>query len=62
MAKKRDWYETEMKRRGYKGCRNCKHQIDAFRVCKWKWYEGGDGTIHLFCPKWERRTDDAEMR
>lgn len=57
MSKKHDWYVSEMKRRGYKGCRNCKYQIDVFRSCEWLEH-GGDGIIHLFCPRWERREDD----
>lgn len=39
---------------GYKGCRNCKHQIEPMRMCKWA-EQGGDGHIHLICPMWERK-------
>ena len=39
---------------GYKGRRNCQHQIDVLRTCKWMEH-GGDGVVHLICPRWERR-------
>lgn len=39
---------------GYKGCKNCIHQIEPFRMCEWA-EKGGDGHIHLICPKWDRK-------
>lgn len=54
MAKKIGWFDAEKKRLGYKGCRNCKFQIDEFRACEWL-ESGGDGFVHLICPKWERK-------
>ena len=51
-----NWYEMYMKQIDYKGCRNCKHQIDVLRTCEWM-ERGGDGRLHLICPKWERRTE-----
>lgn len=47
------WYERHIKQIGYKGCRNCKHQIDVFRMCEWM-ERGGDGVLHLICPRWEK--------
>lgn len=41
----------------YKGCRNCKHQIDYLRSCEWL-ERGGDGRVHLICPKWEEKDED----
>lgn len=41
---------------GYKGCRNCKNQIEPLRSCEWD-EEGGDGHIHLLCPRWEKRDE-----
>lgn len=38
---------------GYKGCKNCKHQIAPLRMCKWA-EQGGDGQIHFVCPKWDK--------
>lgn len=38
----------------YKGCKNCKHKIAPFRMCKWA-EQGGDGHIHLLCPKWDKK-------
>jgi len=38
---------------GYKGCRNCKHQIEPLRMCEWAEH-GGDGQIHLICPMWDK--------
>ena len=38
----------------YKGCRNCKNQIEPMRQCEWA-ERGGDGHIHLICPMWERK-------
>lgn len=49
-----------MKELGYKGCSNCKYQIAPLRACKWL-EKGGDGVLHLICPKWEKKgeTDEA---
>lgn len=52
-----NWYEKHMKELGYKGCRNCQNQIEPLRTCKWMEH-GGDGRIHLICPKWEKRRKD----
>ncbi len=49
-----NWYEKQMKKLGYKGCRNCKHQINVLRTCEWL-ESGGDGIVHLICPKWDKR-------
>lgn len=42
-----------IKQLGYKGCKNCKHQIAPLRMCKWA-EQGGDGQIHFICPKWDK--------
>lgn len=55
-----NWLEKQMKELGYKGCRNCKHQIDVFRACEWL-ESGGDGSLHLICPKWEKSNCGARM-
>ena len=47
-----DWFEKRMKELGYKGCRNCVHKIEKLRTCEWG-KNGGDGHLHLFCPRWE---------
>lgn len=52
-----DWYEKRMKELGYKGCRNCKNQIEPLRTCEWL-EKGGDGIVHLICPRWERRDNE----
>lgn len=44
--------EEMAKEAGYNGCRNCKHQIEPMRMCKWA-ESGGDGKIHLVCPYWQ---------
>lgn len=49
-----NWYEKRMKELGYKGCRNCKYQIEPLRTCEWL-ERGGDGHLHLICPKYEKR-------
>lgn len=36
----------------YNGCKNCTHQIEPLRMCEWA-ENGGDGRVHLICPKWE---------
>lgn len=59
MAKKTGWFDAEKKRLGYKGCRNCKSQIDVFRACEWL-ENGGDGSFHLICPKWERKDGEED--
>lgn len=52
-----NWVEKQEKKLGYKGCRNCKYQIEPLRTCEWL-EKGGDGKLHLICPKWEK--DGAE--
>ena len=42
---------------GYKGCKNCKHQISPLRMCRWA-EQGGDGRIHLICPKWDKKGEE----
>ena len=54
-----NWYEKQMKKMGYKGCRNCKHQIEPLRGCEWL-EKGGDGHLHLVCPLWEKREVNNE--
>lgn len=50
----------ELKRMvGYQGCRNCAHQIDVLRACEWL-ESGGDGVVHLMCPRWDKRKPDRE--
>lgn len=49
-----------IKKLGYKGCKNCKHQISPLRMCMWA-ERGGDGRIHLICPKWDKaESEDVE--
>ena len=58
MSKISNWYEDLIKEMGYNGCRNCKYQIEFLRTCEWLEH-GGDGKLHLICPRWEKR-EDAE--
>lgn len=58
MSKISDWYENRKKELGYNGCRNCKYQIEFLRTCEWLEH-GGDGKLHLICPRWEKR-ENAE--
>lgn len=57
MSKIEDWYKKRMKEMGYEGCANCKYQIEPLRGCEWL-ERGGDGRLHIICPKWERRADE----
>lgn len=50
-------FEKKIKELGYKGCHNCHYQIDHLRACEWL-EQGGDGVVHLICPRWERRGED----
>ena len=52
-----DWITKVKKRKGYKGCRNCQHQISPMRMCKWA-EQKTEVALHIMCPKWERRKDD----
>lgn len=52
-------YKRTVKRLGYKGCRNCVNQIEPLRGCKWL-EQGGDGRIHLICPRWEKREEKRD--
>lgn len=51
-----DIYADFKKTVGYEGCRNCVHQIEPLRACKWL-EQGGDGAVHLVCPRWEKRQE-----
>lgn len=42
------------KKLNYKGCKNCSFQISPLRTCKWA-ENGGDGKLHLVCPKWQHK-------
>lgn len=46
--------QKHIKSIGYKGCKNCQHQISPLRTCKWA-EQGGDGCIHLICPMWDKK-------
>lgn len=46
--------EKLIKQLGYKGCKNCLHQIEPLRSCDWA-ERGGDGCIHFICPRWEKK-------
>ena len=50
--------DKELKKRikqlDYKGCRNCKYQIEPMRMCEWA-ERKTDTHIHLICPKWEKK-------
>ena len=41
----------------YHGCTNCKYQIEPLRACEWLEH-GGDGVVHILCPKWEKRKEE----
>ena len=51
-----NWYEKRIKKMGYKGCRNCIHQIEPLRGCEYL-ERGGDGKLHIICPRWERKEE-----
>ena len=51
--------EKIIRETGYKGCRNCEHQIDVLRTCKWAEH-GGDGVLHLICPRWKKKEGQDE--
>lgn len=55
------WFEKRWKELGYKGCRNCRYQIDYLRTYEWL-EQGGDGVVHLICPRWERRGEEHEIQ
>lgn len=46
--------QKRIKQLGYKGCKNCQHQIAPLRMCKWA-EQGGDGRIHFICPRWNEK-------
>ena len=45
--------ELQNRIKNYDGCKNCKHQIEPFRMCEWAEH-GGDGRVHLICPMWDK--------
>jgi hypothetical protein len=48
-----------IKKTGYKGCKNCMHQIAPLRMCEWA-EQGGDGHFHLMCPMWDKAKENAD--
>lgn len=44
---------------GYNGCKNCQHQIAPLRMCYWA-EQGGDGRIHLICPRWDKKETEEK--
>lgn len=48
-----DEVKKQIKKLGYKGCRNCQNQIAPLRTCKWA-EQGGDGHFHWICPMWKK--------
>lgn len=60
MNKPSDWYEKRIEEMGYKVCRNCQNQIEPLRTCEWMEH-GGDGVLHLICPRWEKRREDGKI-
>ena len=51
-----NWIDKLAKDMGYNGCKNCKNQIEPLRTCEWN-ERGGDGKLHLICPKLERKEE-----
>ena len=49
-----DEFMRMVKKLDYKGCRNCTQQLEPMRMCEWAEH-GGDGQIHLICPRWEKK-------
>ena len=54
-----NWIDNFKKKIGYKGCRNCKNQIEPLRTCEWH-EQIEHTTLHLICPKWEKKTEGSE--
>lgn len=48
----------QIKQLGYQGCKNCQHQIEPLRMCRWA-EQGGDGCINLICPRWDKAEQDG---
>ena len=46
--------QKHIKSIGYKGCKNCVHQIEPLRMCEWA-EQKTETTLHLFCPRWEKK-------
>lgn len=53
----KDDYEKRKKQLGYKGCKNCVHQIEPLRMCEWA-EQKTETTLHLFCPRWTKKGND----
>ena len=53
--------QKQIKLLGYKGCKNCQHQIEPLRMCEWA-EQGGDGRIHFICPRWDKKSEDEEWQ
>jgi hypothetical protein len=48
--------QKQIKKLGYKGCKNCQHQTVPLRMCKWG-EQGGDGHLHFICPRWNKKIE-----
>ena len=57
--------DTKMKefkeRLDYKGCLNCKHQIEPLRMCVWAETNPQQILIMYICPNWEKRGETDEI-
>lgn len=42
----------------YKGCRNCKNQIEPLRMCDWAEHGGMSNKVYIVCPRWEKKEND----
>lgn len=59
-----DWLKSIAERKremGYNGCHNCLHQIAPLRMCYWAEH-GGDGIIHMICPKWDKKETKVDTK
>ena len=55
-----DEVKKQIKLLGYRGCKNCKHQISPLRMCEWGEH-GNYERINLICPKWAKvESEDVE--
>ena len=54
-----DEVKKQIRQLGYKGCKNCQHQISPLRMCECGEH-GNYERINLICPKWAKVKNEVE--
>ena len=50
-----------LQKKNYRNSLSKQHQIEPLRSCEWA-EQGGDGHIHILCPKWVKKGESEEWQ